>query len=138
MDRPAEELSEKLNTFRRSGETVWNVTLYSEIDRDFGREVLERFAVAFSGTQLFVPKHYDPDHRLVSAVGEATARELIARYGGCVLDVPAGLLGAQAFLRRRGIEMLKAGHSINETTRALQVSRSTVKNWKKRYVRGTK
>lgn len=137
MDRNDDFFNE-ISAFRTSGEGVWDVEILAEIDRDFGRETLERFVLVFGGTKMFVPKHFRPEHRLVAAVGEVAARALIERYGGNDLDIPGGPLSARAHTRRKGIELLKAGCSITEVTRALQVSRSAVKSWKKRYVKEQK
>lgn len=81
---------------------------------------------------VFIPKRFRADHWLPGLIGDEAARKMIARFGGNEIDIPPALAGQ---MRRRRIaiaEMTRNGYSINRTTRMLGVSRSTVKNHRRR------
>lgn len=82
--------------------------------------------------QIFVPKHFKTDHWLPDLIGEEPARRLIAAFGGEAIVIPPALAGQMRRRRMAIAEMTRKGYSINHTTRALGISRSTVKNHRRR------
>lgn len=121
--------------FEASKEGLWGI--YSEIEDQFGRDVALLIAREFGGGELYVPKKLKPGHRLIELLGAETAQRFVELFGGPIgvqLQLPTGPFLSRDHMRRHGIYLLKAGHSLNEVARSLGVSRSSVKNWKKRFV----
>jgi len=85
---------------------------------------------------IFIPKNFRPDHWLPELIGETAALAMIRAFGGTEIEIPPALAGQ---MRRRALaiaEMTRNGYSINHTTRLLGVSRSTVKNHRRRLKEG--
>lgn len=81
---------------------------------------------------IFIPKYYRDGHWLPALIGEEAARALIHRFGGTELEIPPALAGQMRRRRHAIAELTQKGYSINRTTRLLGVSRSTVKNHRRR------
>lgn len=81
---------------------------------------------------VFIPKFYRDGHWLPELVGEPAAKALILAFGGTELEIPPALSGQMRRRRHAIAELTEKGYSINHTTRLLGVSRTTVKNHRRR------
>lgn len=126
----------QLNTTNRAGEYL--SPIYMELQELIGREAATKLAEVYACRLLYIPKTFRPSHRLVPLIGEDALKKLIREYGRTSIDLPPGFVGSMVSRRLHAIELLRQGSSLVETARAIGVSRSTIKNWKRTFVRNEK
>jgi DNA-binding NarL/FixJ family response regulator len=85
-------------------------------------------ATARGGNRVYIPAKAADDHWLVTTVGRIAADKIMGYYtSGVELDLPRGPTGLRATTWRRLYRMLDEGCSSTQITRALGISRDTVK-----------
>lgn len=81
---------------------------------------------------VYVPRQVTARHWLAQLLGIDAAKAIAAEFGGTKLDIPPALIGEKRRRRRAIAEMNRNGYSINRITKSLGVSRSTVKDHRRR------
>jgi hypothetical protein len=64
--------------------------ILEDVGAELGFTATSALAAWFGGMNLYVPGTVDPDHPIVSVIGIAPYRRLVAAFGGEVLCLPEG------------------------------------------------
>ncbi|MBX8801577.1 hypothetical protein HBA92_12505 [Ochrobactrum sp. MR28] len=130
------EILHQIQEFEASKEGFWGVL--AEIEAVLGREKTLLIAQQFGGGVFYLPKTPSPEKAICKLIGVEATQKLITAFNiatGVEIDIPHGPLIARDHRRRVGIKLLRQGQSLTQVANSMKVSRTTVKNWKRRFVK---
>jgi hypothetical protein len=103
------------------------------IEEELGHGAMLRFAHAFGGQRVNIPRNVRPNSPLARELGEDLARKIVdVLGGGADITVPMGPATLMGKAKRRAYELIAEGKSANAVVRAVGLHEVTVRRMRRR------